>query len=146
MFFTLLIATIAFTVTDTHYIHLPFNNPILPSFELVLRRFTDIAILTNVGCIITSQRLYTLLRHISHIASSPRHLSHSPDLRFHIYHHSLVRFVCLSAKDCGTPRTVTLRSLRSRHSHTCRTAFGFWVLLLCTALIRRLSAYHRHGC
>ena len=68
-------------------------------------------------------------------------MSHSPDLRFHIYHHSLVRFACLSAKDCGTPRTVTLRSLRSRRSHTRRTAFGFWVLLLCTELIRRLSAY-----
>ena len=130
---------------DTHYIHLPFNNPLLPLFELVLRRFADIAILTDVGRIITSQltsqRLYTLLRPISHVALSPRHLSHSPDLRFHIYHHSLVRFACLSAKDCRTPQTVTLRSLRSRRSHTCRTAFGFWVLLLCTALIRRLSAY-----
>ena len=133
-------------VTNTRYIHLPFNKPLLPSFELILHRFTDIAILTDVGRIITSQltsqQLYTLLRHISHVASSPRHLSHSPDLRFHIYHHSLVRFACLSAKDCGTPRTVTLRSLRSRRSHTRRTAFGFCVLLLCTALIRRLSAYH----
>ena len=92
---------------------------------------------------LTSQRLYTLLRPISHVASSPRHLSHSSNLHFHIYHHSLVRFACLSAKDCGTPRTVTLRSLRSRRSHTRRTAFGFCVLLLCTALIRRLSAYQR---
>ena len=90
-----------------------------------------------------SQRLYTLLRPISHVTSSPRHLSHSPNLRFHIYHHSLVRFACLSAKDCGTPWTVTLQSLQSCRSHTRCTAFGFWVLLLCTALIRRLSAYQR---
>ena len=89
------------------------------------------------------QRLYTLLRHISHVASSPWHLSHSPDLRFHIYHHSLVHFACLSAKNCRTPRTVTLRSLQSCRSHTHCTAFSFWVLLLCTALIRRLSVYHR---
>ena len=94
---------------------------------------------------LTSQWLYTLLRPISHVASSPRHLSHSPDLCFHIYHHSLVRFACLSAKDCRTPRTVTLRSLRSHRSHTHHTAFGFWVLLLCTALIRRLSVYHRYS-
>ena len=91
------------------------------------------------------QQLYTLLRHISHVASSPQRLSHSPDLRFHIYHHSLVRFACLSAKDCRTPQTVTLQSLWSHRSHTHRTAYGFWVLLLCTALNRRLSAYHRGG-
>ena len=135
-------------VTDTCYIHLFFNNPLLPSFELVLRHFTDIAILTDVSRIttsqLTSQQLYTLLRHISHIASSPRHLSHTPDLHFHIYHHSLVCFACLSAKDCRTPWTVTLRSLWSHCSHTHCTAFGFWVLLLlCTALNRRLSAYHQ---
>ena len=103
-----------------------------------MRRFTDIAILTDVGRIITSQltsqRLYTLLRPISHVALSRRHLSHSPNLRFHIYHYSLVRFACLSAKDCRTPRTVTLRSLQSRRSHTRRTAFGFlgFVVVHCT--------------
>ena len=130
-------------VTDTRYIHLSFDKPLLSSFELLLRRFTDTTIFTDVGHITTSQRLYTLLRHISHVASSPRHLSHSPNLRFHIYHHSLVCFACLSAKDCRTPRTVTLWSLWSRRSHTRCTAFGFWVLLLCTALIRRSSAYQR---
>ena len=112
-----------------------------------MRRFTDTTIFTDIGCIITSQltsqRLHTLLRPISHVASSPRHWSHSPNLRFHIYHHSIVHFACLSAKDCGTPRTVTLRLLWSRRSRTRRTAFGFCVLLLCTALIRRLSAYQR---
>ena len=103
-----------------------------------MRRFTDTTIFTDIGCIITSQltlqRLHTLLRPISHVASSPRHLSHSPDLCFHIYHHSLVRFACLSAKDCGTPRTVTLRSLWSCRSHTHRTAFGFlgFVVVRCT--------------
>ena len=113
-----------------------------------MRCFTDTTIFTDVGCIttsqLTSQRLYTLLTPISHVASSPRHLSHSPDLCFHIYHHSLVCFACLSAEDCGTPWTVTLRSLRSHRSHIYRTAFGFWVLLLCTALTRRLSAYHKY--
>ena len=88
-----------------------------------------------------SQQFYTLLRPISHITSSP--LSHSPNLRFHIYHHSLVHFAWLSAKDSRTPWTVTLQSLRSHSSHTHCTAFGFWVLLLCTALIRQLSVYQQ---
>ena len=84
-------------VTDTRYIHLSFDNPLLSLFELISCCFTDIAILTDVGRIttlqLTLQRLYTLLRHISHVALSPQHLSHPPNLRFHIYHHSLVRFV-----------------------------------------------------
>ena len=147
--FTLLIATIAFTVSaychicHRHLLHsfiLGQSSPIIVWAHLAPFYWYNYT--HRLGRITTSQWLYTLLRPISHVTSSPQHLSHSPDLHFHIYHHSLVCFACLSAKDYRTPRTVTLRSLWSRHSHTHRTAFGFWVLLLCTALIRRLSAHH----
>ena len=150
MFFTLLIVTIAFTVcvcwsivtlvTDTHNIHLPFNNPLLSSFELILHCFTDIAILTDSAALPHCSNSI----HFSDpsVTSSPWHLSHSSNLHFHIYHYSLIRFACLSAKDCRTPQTVTLQSLWSHHSHTHCTAFGFWILLLCTVLIRQLSVYH----
>ena len=152
MFFTLLIATIAFTASAYRYIchrhslHsfiLQQSSPVIVWARLALFYWYNYT--HRLGHItmsqLTSQQLYTLLRPISHVASSPRHLSHSPDLHFYIYHHSLVRFACLSAKDCRTPQTVTLQFLRSCCSHTHCTAFSFWVLLLCTALIRWLSAY-----
>ena len=131
MFFTLLIATLDFTASD--YCHTCYRHS-LHSF--ILRQSSPVIVWAclapfywynythQLGRIITSQRLYTLFRPISHVASSPRHLSHSPNLRFHIYHHSLVCFACLSAEPLGLSHC-------SRFSHVAvtlvalRSVFGF---------------------
>ena len=130
--FTLLIVTIAFTASVYHhtcYIHLSFNNPLLSLFELVLHHFTNTAILTSH--ITMLQRLYTLLRPISHVALSPRHLSYSSDLRFHIYHHSLVPFACLRLQKPLDCHTVVASVMSQSHSLHFLRFLGF-VVLHCT--------------
>ena len=155
MFFTLLIATIAFTASTYHHIchrHSLYSFILQQSSPVIvwarLAPFTDIAILTDVGRIttsqLTSQQRYTLLR--------PSVMSHRHPVTCHTHPTCVFTsittpsplFVLLvSVQRIAEPLGLVVASVMSQShlSHCLR----FWVLLLCTALIERLSAHHRHN-
>ena len=126
--------------TDTRYIHLLFNNPLLSLFELVLRHFTNITILTNLAAL---PHCSDSIHFSDTSVTSHCHPNTHPTC-FYTSITTLLFVLLVSVQRIAEPLGLSLQSLRSHRSHTHCTSFGFWVLLLCTALVRLLSVYQWH--